>query len=155
MDLIRRGFGDSSTDPRAVADCQQLLRVAKRLLGYFYRRFNECDISPGKYSVLCELLALEDSQAVTPSILAAHIGVSRPTVTGLIDGLVRQGYVARRTDADDRRSVTLTLTDSGRDFIGSLLPRQFGTMAGLVETLGPERRRQLRAILEILEARLS
>jgi DNA-binding MarR family transcriptional regulator len=45
--------------------------------------------------------------------LAAHLGVTAPTASTLADRLVQQGLVARLPDPDERRRVTLTLTDAG------------------------------------------
>ena len=131
----------------------QLLRVSKKLLVYFLTRFSADGISPGKYSVLMELLAAD--RAVAPSTLADRIGVSRPTVTGLIDGLCGQGYVERETDPEDRRRLRVGLTAAGRRFMDSLLPRQFELMAGVLDTLEAHDREALRSLLGKLEARLT
>jgi long-chain acyl-CoA synthetase len=42
------------------------------------------------------------------------LAVSRPSVTGVIDGLVARGLVRRDPDATDRRRIDLGLTDDGR-----------------------------------------
>jgi DNA-binding MarR family transcriptional regulator len=155
LELIERGFGGRRTDKQDVADCMQLLRVAKVLLGFFYLRFASEGISPGKYSVLCELLALADGSTLSPSMLAKRIGVSRPAITGLIDGLCKQGYVIRRTDGLDRRRITVELTSAGRAFIEDLLPEQFRTMSSVIGVLSAEERGHLRELLTNLEGHLS
>jgi len=43
-----------------------------------------------------------------------HIGLALPTMSALVDGLVIRGFMNRRTDPQDRRRITLTLTESGR-----------------------------------------
>ena len=48
------------------------------------------------------------------SVLADWLAVSRPSVTALVDGLVEQGWVERRSCANDRRSVLHQITDDGR-----------------------------------------
>lgn len=151
--LLARGLGGDEADAAAVVDCMQLLRVSKHLLGYFLGRFTERGISPGKYSVLCELLAAENP--VSPSWIAERIGVSRPTVTGLLDGLCRQGFVARQLDEQDRRRITVRLTRAGDRFIRNLLPDQYRLMTDVVGVLEPEERAQLRGLLKKLEERLA
>jgi len=153
LKLLEQGLGGPDADPRAVADCMQLLRVAKRVLGYFYDHFTAHGISPGKYSVLCELLAADAPMA--PSSLAERIGVSRPTITGLLDGLCTQELVARVPDPDDRRRMSVELTSAGRKFMRALLPVQFALMADVTGTLTETERRQLRRILTKLENRLT
>ncbi|MBM4418016.1 MAG: MarR family transcriptional regulator [Chloroflexi bacterium] len=60
------------------------------------------------------LRALSDSPK-TSSDLARTLGISRPTVTRLIDGMVRKGLVARQVDSADRRSSCIALTEAGHE----------------------------------------
>ncbi len=48
------------------------------------------------------------------SELAASVGVSRPTLTSLVDGLEQSGLLRRVPVATDRRGIRLELTDEGR-----------------------------------------
>jgi len=45
---------------------------------------------------------------------ADHIGLTLPSMSTMIDGLVTRNLVIRRTDPHDRRRMTLTLTERGR-----------------------------------------
>lgn len=151
--LIRLGHG-GAPDTGALQDCMQLLRVAKRLLGHFYTRFSAHDISPGKYSVLTELLALPKGESVSPSQLAERIGVRRPTITGLVDGLCKQGFVQRTPAKVDRRQVGIKLSPKGDAFIRQFLPGQFDAMTAVLSHLSETQRSQLRQILTTLEDNL-
>lgn len=51
------------------------------------------------------------------SELAARLGVSLSTVSGLVDRLVDQGLLDRRDDPADRRQVLVSLTAAGVAFI--------------------------------------
>jgi DNA-binding MarR family transcriptional regulator len=46
--------------------------------------------------------------------LAHEAGVTAPTATRILDALERRGIVERTRSSEDRRSVTITLTGSGR-----------------------------------------
>jgi DNA-binding MarR family transcriptional regulator len=48
------------------------------------------------------------------SQLIEELGVSKQAAGQLIDTLVLRGYLARRTDDEDRRKLTITLTDRGK-----------------------------------------
>jgi len=48
------------------------------------------------------------------SEVAEHIGLTLPTMSLLVDGLVVRGLIGRREDPEDRRRMTLTLTEPGR-----------------------------------------
>jgi DNA-binding MarR family transcriptional regulator len=150
--VLELGYG-GDVDRSAVRDCMTLLRVAKHTLGYFHARFAERQISPGRYSVLMELLA--EGAPLQPSELAARIGVTRPTITGLVDGLLSQGLIERRPDAEDRRRVTVSLSGAGELFLKDLLPAQFRLMADAVECLSPVERRSLIRLLGRIDDRLS
>ena len=53
------------------------------------------------------------NQGVPASQLVRELGVSKQAAGQLIDTLVLRGYVERRPDADDRRRVTLVVTERG------------------------------------------
>jgi|SRR4051812_33198025 DNA-binding MarR family transcriptional regulator len=63
------------------------------------------------------LLAIETQNARTPGRIAEVLGVSRTTVTGLIDRLESEGLLTRSIDPIDRRSFVLQLTEQGRTLI--------------------------------------
>ncbi len=52
-------------------------------------------------------------------MLADKLAVSRPSVTGVVDGLVARGLVQRRHDPDDRRRVCHWLTEQGRRLLNA------------------------------------
>jgi MarR family 2-MHQ and catechol resistance regulon transcriptional repressor len=49
------------------------------------------------------------------SELARHYNVTDPTMSRIIDALVRKGYVERRPDMEDRRCTFLEITEQGTD----------------------------------------
>ncbi len=51
------------------------------------------------------------------SVLAEKLAVSRPSVTGVVDGLVARGLARRDHDATDRRRIGIELTDDGRSLL--------------------------------------
>ncbi|MEA2406403.1 MAG: hypothetical protein QOE69_522 [Thermoleophilaceae bacterium] len=46
--------------------------------------------------------------------LAELAGISPPTATRMVDGLLERGLLSRHEDPSDRRAVVISLTDSGR-----------------------------------------
>jgi DNA-binding MarR family transcriptional regulator len=68
---------------------------------------------------------------------ADHIGVTLPSMSRLIDGLVKRRLMKRRSDTGDRRFVTLDLTATGRDlwqtaydFTQAAMTRQLSALDG-------------------------
>jgi long-chain acyl-CoA synthetase len=68
------------------------------------------DVSLPQYRLL--ILLSEGKEAA--SALADKLAVSRPSVTGVVDGLVARGLVERDHDSGDRRRVGHALTTEGR-----------------------------------------
>jgi DNA-binding MarR family transcriptional regulator len=52
--------------------------------------------------------------------LAAALGVTARTVTGLVDGLVAAGLVTREPHPSDRRATLVTLTGAGTDLVATM-----------------------------------
>lgn len=69
-------------------------------------------LSPSKVQML-RLLGRRGGQM--PSQVARFLGVSKSAVTQIVDSMVRDKLVTRRTAKADRREVTLELTAKGRD----------------------------------------
>ncbi len=86
-------------------------------------------------------------QAVTPSYIADYFGVTRSTVTGLLDWLEKRALLTRALNQDDRRSISLTLTDEGRRLLERALPAFWRMCASLVDGLDAQDRQALQGIL--------
>jgi DNA-binding MarR family transcriptional regulator len=78
------------------------------------------------------LLFISRHKGASLSDVAEHIGLTLPSMSTLIDGLVTRDFVVRRTHHDDRRRMTLMLTERGETTLRSA--RQ-GTQAYLTERL--------------------
>lgn len=66
------------------------------------------------------LFLLRAEPGVTSGELASRVSVTPPTITGVVDRLVRLGLVRREDDASDRRLVRNFLTSDGQDACGRL-----------------------------------
>lgn len=69
-------------------------------------------LSPSKVQIL-RLLGQRDGQTSTQ--VARFLGVSKPAVTQIIDSMIRDKLVTRRAGKEDRREVSLQLSQKGRD----------------------------------------
>jgi len=84
----------------------------------------------------CALLEpLTERQAARVQELAADAGIAPPTATRILDALERRGVVRRTRSSEDRRGVTVTLTQAGREALASqaewLRSRQHAFFSGL------------------------
>lgn len=79
--------------------------------------------------------ALAEGEAMTMQELAQKLQVAPPTVTGMVRGLVEQGFVSRVNDEHDWRVVRVCISDEGRKAIADhrheVLARVSGWLAEL------------------------
>ena len=112
-------------------------------------------LSEGKFFVLAYLFSEEllEHSAPSPSEIAEHIGVTRATITGLLDGLERDGFLERRNDSHDRRALTIHMTDKTRRFLDLYIPDHSRHINQLMANLSQEERKQLIALLSKIDTR--
>jgi DNA-binding MarR family transcriptional regulator len=113
------------------------------------------DLSQGRFTVLMLLLDETKRRAVprTPAELAESAGVTRATMTGLIDTLERNGLVKREPDPVDRRMMSVHLTVRGQEVMRQVLPSHFQWMAALMAPLAENERKTLVRLLAKISQR--
>jgi len=79
--------------------------------------------------------------------LAAAVGISRPTSTGVVTTLERRRLVRRARNADDGRMVRVSLTGRGRRKIEALFPRFNEEEKALTAHLSPEEQETMAGML--------
>lgn len=96
------------------------------------------------------LIALYEEEGASLTALAEKTHLDRPTVTGLVDRLERDGWAERRADPEDRRSYRVFLTAQAYDHREALL-RIYHKVNGLfLERFGREEWARFRTLLERL-----
>ena len=107
-------WGDPADGIPADAPLHTLLLAASRLMGAFFAGTlvqAGLRISPAGLGVLRVLLA---GDGLKSGDVAARGWSSPGTLTSVVNTLVREGYVERRRDPEDRRVVRLYVTEKGR-----------------------------------------
>jgi len=137
-------------DITAIATFLQLLRVATDLSSALDTCLSKHGLLQGRWWVLV-LLMREDTKASTPSVLAEKAGVTRATMTGLLDGLEQNGLVERAYTKDDRRSVLIKLTALGQAKLDEVMPDYYRRLRRSMKALDDGQRTQLRQILRIID----
>lgn len=101
------------------------------------------------------MLALSAEDGLTPSALAARLGVSPPTITKTINRLAAQGHVEKRVSESDARQAHVFLTESGKEAIGVIEKSVRTTESQAVRGLDKKDQKQLFRLLDRIEANLS
>ena len=127
------------------------IRLLARLARVAEQTCQKTGISLPQYRLLVS--ASQGSQRA--SELAAAVGVSRPTLTSLVDGLEDAGLVKRVPVATDRRGIRLELTDAGREATEradrALSERLRGLVNGEAAAIAPITEGLVSSIIEALD----
>lgn len=137
-------------DPAAVLPFLKLLRVSADLSMALDSFLEGYGLLQGRWWVLI-LLMREDNLTSIPSELAEKAGVSRATMTGLIDGLQREGLIERLEDDEDRRKYTIKLTAAGQAKLDDVMPDYYQRVSKLMQPMPAGQREALVACLNLLE----
>ncbi|UGS39087.1 MarR family winged helix-turn-helix transcriptional regulator [Capillimicrobium parvum] len=119
-DVLARVAG-MDIDHAAMAAASNIWRAAQTMRTHLERQvLRDDDLSWTGFSLLFNLWVWG---AMETRALAASMGVTRATVSGVCDTLERRGLVERTGHDRDRRLVRLELTPAGRELIEGVFPR--------------------------------
>ncbi|TKH40747.1 MarR family transcriptional regulator [Paenibacillus sp. FSL R10-2782] len=125
-------------DAQAVLVASRLMSAGAKLGHASEVHFSRFGLSTGRYRLLADL---EDNEGeVLPSQLAEHLGVTRATVTGLINTLERDGFVSRRSSSVDGRQKAVKLTEQGAKKLREMAHEHFARLEAMVGSLSIEER---------------
>jgi DNA-binding MarR family transcriptional regulator len=111
--------------------------------------FLQVDLTMPQLKVML-LLISNEGEPLRMGQLAARMGVTLPTMTGIIDRLVEQGAVRRLEDPRDRRHVVVDLTELGRERVGRLITADRRRMEAVIGRLDIEDLRIVARAFDIL-----
>jgi DNA-binding MarR family transcriptional regulator len=117
--------------------------AASRFEGAFLANHN---LSHGRL-MLMVLLDENETGSLRSSELAELAGVSRATITGLLDSLERDKLVERSADPSDRRVVSVHLTAAGKDLLEEITAPFFQKVSQSLTTLTEQEQLQLLSLL--------
>lgn len=134
-------------DPLYIETFLALVHTSSELLNNAVDYFGQYGTSPGRFALLMQLKTYSDDSPLGPSVLAERCGVTRATITGLLDGLERDDFVERKPDLNDRRAQIVHLTQAGNQFLDGFLPGHFQRIQGLMKGISDKEKKQLLATL--------
>lgn len=122
--------------------------VAIRLLRMVRREDKATGISPPRLSAL-SVLAFAGPMSLAE--LAAAEEVRAPTMSRIVEGLVRDGLATREADPGNRRKVRVAATAEGKARLEAGRERRVSTLAGRLGRLADSEQRALARGVEVLE----
>jgi DNA-binding MarR family transcriptional regulator len=87
--------------------------------------------------------------------LAHYINVTTAAMTGVVDRLVRDGYVSRNSDPEDRRIIKVALTAKGNRVVKDIVERRKAMTMKMFSLISQEEREKYLDILLHLKEHIS
>lgn len=125
--------------PEVIETGLGVVSFANQVLAAVGGHFARYELSQARFSVLMALRYVPEHRWV-PSALADFLGVRRATLTGILKSLEKDAWIQRTPNAEDARSVEITLTEKGRERFDTLQPDHFRRFAAALETVTAEER---------------
>ena len=135
-------------NPDEVMTMILLRSAADELTALLQVSLDRFGISEGRLRVLGHLIDREGP--ATHSDLAAASRVTKGTVTGLIDGLERDGLVKRSACEHDRRVSLIEITAEGEKTLKRILPGHTRRLSELMSSLSKSEQKTLTKLLRKL-----
>ncbi|MDU9004289.1 MarR family winged helix-turn-helix transcriptional regulator [Sedimentitalea todarodis] len=107
----------------------------------FLRRTQEAgfDLTPVQFAALA---AIRAQPGLDQAGIAAKIAFDRATIGGVVERLLKKGYVKRTISRHDRRAREIRLTSEGRSVYDQILPIAASLQAEILAGLDPDERRE-------------
>lgn len=102
--------GDKTFEKRLQC-CFTILATARAIDESCSQRLVPQGLSESRFIIL--ILLMQNKSGLSPYEIAGKMDITRATVTGLLDGMERQGLIYRNTDNEDRRRMRIVLTQQG------------------------------------------
>jgi len=115
------------------------------------RVIEESGLSMTQCKALLELGGLgQSAETWQVGDLAEVFGVSVPSMSRAVDGLVKNGLATRVEDPDDRRVRQVKITAAGKDLVETLVAVRQSGITAFASTLSAAQRRKLDAAVDSL-----
>ena len=139
-----------------VAECARevldAVPIVMRVIRGELRKYGAKEMSVPQYRTLGFVYRNEGASL---SELADHVGLTLSTMSTLVDGLAAQGLVNRREDPEDRRRMTLKLTELGLNRHEAARESALVSLREMLRQLSPSDRATVTRAMQVLRERFT
>lgn len=153
LSLLQEAHRRQLPDLENIRLCFQTLSLASAIDRDCASLLAPYTLSEGRFVMLFLLDAAKEGLA--PNELAKKAGVTRATVTGLLNGLEREHLLERHADSSDGRALRVRLTHKGAHVARQVFEQHSRWIAGLFGNLSVSEQTQLGLLLEKVAANLT
>jgi DNA-binding MarR family transcriptional regulator len=145
---------DLDFDDQVEAAFVRVGRIDRYLRQAKQRAVADVGLTDFEYDTLHVLMIRDTPGSASPTELAAELAVSGAGMTGRLDGLEKAGWIRRIPSVDDRRRVIVEVTKAGIEIWRRAMDLRGEAETKLLETLSPEQRTELAALLKQVTLRI-
>lgn len=152
-----------NTDPLADLEIGEEVRETAVRVGVLFRHLlsysdggralREIDaqgLSFVQFRALMKLSVADPAEPPYIQEMTEELGVSMPSLSRAVDGLVRKDLVSRSEDPEDRRRRRVALTDAGREIANSFYRSRASSVIEFASSLSEEQRLALDSAIGLL-----
>jgi MarR family 2-MHQ and catechol resistance regulon transcriptional repressor len=143
-------YQGSESEVRALNTYIKLTRAAESVLNRTNRHLGDYNLTTSQFGVLEALYHLGTLSQVD---LAHKLLKSTGNITTVLQNLEKNGLICRVRDTKDQRYVQVSITDSGRNLIETILPLHVAGIVADFSVLTPEEQETLSSLCRKLGLR--
>lgn len=98
--------------------CFKLNRVSRKIYRYYESKLASFNVTPSQFYVLSVLWKYDGLKFKD---LALKLSMDGATLTGILDRMDKRGFIEKRDDPDDRRSIRIFLTQESKELEPDLI----------------------------------
>lgn len=103
-------------------------------------------IRPSEMGTL--IFVVKSEEPVTPLMISNFFGISKPSVTDMVNSLIKKNYLIKTPSDKDKRSYTVSPTQMGYELVETTFKEYVKTMELLEQKMGTK---EFRLFLQLLE----
>lgn len=143
-DVLLDNNSNKAEQQDLIANMIIVSEIASRVCDKFYKKF---DLTQTQFKVLSFLYIVGD-EGFNLSVLSKKLGVTKPSVTSLIDRMESMGLVKRILSETDRRSIRAIVTEKGSKIMLSIRSDDEAFKMHLLDFLTEEEKENLNNLIE-------
>lgn len=140
--------------PETVRALNTFIKLTRATESIMARLSRKGTIAPLSHSQFAVLEALHHLGPLTQGQVSAKLLKSTGNMTLVVDNLEKAGLVQRSRESEDRRQVTIHLTETGQALIERIFPAHASAICEEINALTPEEQSTLSALCIKLGKRL-
>jgi MarR family transcriptional regulator, 2-MHQ and catechol-resistance regulon repressor len=133
-------FRGKASEVRALDAFIKLMRASESVMAHLNRRFVDEGLTPSQFAAMEALFHLGP---LCQREIGGKLLKSSGNITLVIDNLEKRGLVRRERGSDDRRFITVHLTDEGKALIARIFPAHAEEIASVLSLLTEEEQEEL------------